>query len=173
MTENKNDYIKDAMRTVSGEWYGEYVSAEDLSKAVTESIAALQKLDKIKKKLFYGKGVLLSKKALNVDDVFSFDYAQNILHGVLGVATEAGELLELICDWVTSCELDFVNLIEEQGDSFWYHALLASEHGKNFEDIQAINIAKLKARYPEKFTCEAANNRDLEKEREILQKDID
>jgi hypothetical protein len=32
-----------------------------------------------------------------------------------------------------------------------------------------INIDKLKARYPEKFTEKEAENRDLDKEREVLE----
>jgi hypothetical protein len=42
-------------------------------------------------------------------------------------------------------------------------------HGWNMEDILDTNIAKLEARYPEKFTEEAALNRNLEAEREILE----
>jgi NTP pyrophosphatase (non-canonical NTP hydrolase) len=38
----------------------------------------------------------------------------------------------------------------------------------DFENILEINIAKLRQRFPEKFTSEKALNRDLNKEREIL-----
>lgn len=38
-----------------------------------------------------------------------------------------------------------------------------------FEDILQTNINKLKARFPHKFTSEKALNRDLEKERQILE----
>lgn len=38
-----------------------------------------------------------------------------------------------------------------------------------FEDVLDRNIAKLKARYPEKFTTEAAANRDLAAERAALE----
>lgn len=39
----------------------------------------------------------------------------------------------------------------------------------DFEQMLEININKLKARYPEKFTEEAALNRDLEQERNVLE----
>jgi hypothetical protein len=39
-----------------------------------------------------------------------------------------------------------------------------------FEEAMATNIAKLQARYPQKFTLDNAVNRDLEKERDILSK---
>ena len=40
----------------------------------------------------------------------------------------------------------------------------------NLEDSFDININKLKARYGDKFSSERAINRDLETEREILEK---
>ena len=43
------------------------------------------------------------------------------------------------------------------------------EEGFNIEDINEKNIAKLKARYGDKFTLDKALNRDLEKERTILE----
>jgi NTP pyrophosphatase (non-canonical NTP hydrolase) len=42
--------------------------------------------------------------------------------------------------------------------------------GFNIEDIHERNISKLKARYGEKFTSEGALNRNLEKERVVLEK---
>ena len=39
----------------------------------------------------------------------------------------------------------------------------------NFEKDLQINVDKLKARFPDKYSDELANNRDLEKEREILE----
>lgn len=41
--------------------------------------------------------------------------------------------------------------------------------GACYEDALDLNIAKLKARYPEKFTTEAAVNRDLAAERAVLE----
>lgn len=42
-------------------------------------------------------------------------------------------------------------------------------YGLNIEDVWERNIAKLKARYGEKFSSERAINRDLETERQILE----
>lgn len=42
-------------------------------------------------------------------------------------------------------------------------------HNITFEEALDRNIAKLKARFPDKFTEEAALNRDLKKERQILE----
>lgn len=43
--------------------------------------------------------------------------------------------------------------------------------GIDTDKVRATNIAKLQARYPDKFTNESAVNRNLEVEREILEKD--
>jgi hypothetical protein len=64
---------------------------------------------------------------------------------------------------------DAVNLIEECGDVQWYEAMLCRALGTDFDTVQRTNIAKLKARFPDKFTEESANNRDLEIERSILE----
>lgn len=46
---------------------------------------------------------------------------------------------------------------------------IAEYYNLNFYELLDRNIAKLKARFPEKFTEEAALNRDLIKERKILE----
>lgn len=94
----------------------------------------------------------------------------NILHGGIGICTEAGELL----DAMKKClfygkDLDLVNLKEELGDLLWYVAVIMRQVGFTFEEVFDVNIAKLRARYPEKFTEYDALNRDLEKEREVLE----
>ena len=65
--------------------------------------------------------------------------------------------------------LDTVNLKEELGDLLWYVALAMDELGTDFETEMARVIAKLEARYPEKFTTDKALNRDLDTERAILE----
>jgi NTP pyrophosphatase (non-canonical NTP hydrolase) len=95
---------------------------------------------------------------------------QNVLHGALGISTEAGEILDAVKKSIFYGKpFDLVNLQEEIGDCFWYLAILAKEAGMSFEDIMAQNIAKLKARYPEMFTEEKALNRNLVAERSVLE----
>jgi NTP pyrophosphatase (non-canonical NTP hydrolase) len=47
--------------------------------------------------------------------------------------------------------------------------IYSNHHGANFEQILDKNIAKLKARYGDKFSSEKAINRDLETEKNILE----
>lgn len=97
-----------------------------------------------------------------------------ILHGVLGVCTEAGELADPIKKALFyGREIDRVNLVEEMGDIMWYLAILADELGITLEDVKRINIAKLKERFGDKFTTEAANVRDLKTERALLENKLD
>lgn len=92
------------------------------------------------------------------------------LHAVIGLATEAGEMLDALKKAIFYGKpLDRTNLIEEDGDVCWYRAVLADSQGYTFDESMEKNVAKLRARYGEKFTSEAAINRDLEKERSILE----
>lgn len=95
----------------------------------------------------------------------------NLLHGAIGISTEAGELLDAFKKHIYyGKELDVVNLKEEIGDIMWYIAILCRELNLDMDDILQTNIDKLKARYPEKFTSHQAIYRDLKTERNILEK---
>lgn len=93
-----------------------------------------------------------------------------LLHAGIGVATEGGEFLDALKKHLFYGKpLDRTNLKEEIGDLFWYLAIACDELGTTFEEVQATNIAKLTARYPDKFTEDKAENRDLGAERKILE----
>lgn len=92
-----------------------------------------------------------------------------VVHGMVGVVTEAGELQDMVYrSIVNSTPLDRLNLKEELGDILWYVALVADAGGFTLEEVMKRNIEKLKARYGDKFTEEAALNRDLTKEKSAL-----
>lgn len=94
-----------------------------------------------------------------------------LLHVGLGLVTEAGEFVDALKKYIFYGKpLDLVNLQEELGDSNWYSALGIDVLETTFEKILTTNIEKLRARYPEKFTSDAAINRDLKSEREVLEK---
>ena len=95
----------------------------------------------------------------------------NLLHAAIGLATESGELLDMLKKHIFYGQpLDYVNAKEELGDLNWYMALAMDAMGTTFDEVQRLNIEKLKARYPEKFDEDKAINRDLDKERKILEK---
>jgi len=94
-----------------------------------------------------------------------------LLHSAIGLSTEANEFLDMLKKHIYyGKELDLPNIKEEVGDGFWYSAIAIDVLKTTFDEVMSVNIEKLKARYPEKFTSEKAMNRDLDKERKILEK---
>lgn len=105
------------------------------------------------------------------DDVAKLKNRIDLLHAAIGMQTEAAEFSDMLKkNFFYGKALDVVNLREELGDQLWYIAMALRALDTTFEEVMERNIAKLKARYPDKFTEELAENRDLKKEREILEK---
>lgn len=94
----------------------------------------------------------------------------NQLHMALGVSTEANELLDVYKKkFAYNKPIDYINVEEEIFDAFWYLVNLCRMLNIDIEKGMDKNIAKLRARYPNRFTEFDANNRNLEREREILE----
>jgi NTP pyrophosphatase (non-canonical NTP hydrolase) len=95
---------------------------------------------------------------------------EDITHMLLGIITETGELADIFKKSLAyGKEIDWVNVEEELGDIMFYLASFCRINNLDFEKIINTNVLKLESRYPEKFTEYHALNRDLEKEREILE----
>lgn len=93
-----------------------------------------------------------------------------LLHASIGIASEAGELQDALKKHLFyGREFDWTNAVEEVGDLLWYAALACESLGTTLEDAMERNIAKLKARYPEKFEAQRAIDRDLAAERAALE----
>lgn len=152
-------------------------------------VLSAEALDAVKKEVYYKNPKkaneqiipLLSKLELELRKAkYAFsnkdthnDVALNprLFHGILGISTEAGELLDvLVKNLESNTPIDSVNVSEEcHGDIGWYTAIITDALDLDWEAGLEKNIAKLKARYPNKFTVEDATNRDLDKERAILE----
>jgi NTP pyrophosphatase (non-canonical NTP hydrolase) len=91
------------------------------------------------------------------------------MHGVVGLYTETGELIESLRKAMLDPEkFDRTNLLEELGDCLWYIGILCDTFDFDFNEILERNVAKLTTRYGESFSAERANNRDLEAELKVL-----
>ncbi len=102
--------------------------------------------------------------------VITMDGAQ-LLHAAIGLATESGEILDVFKKSIFyGKDIDVTNLKEEIGDIFWYVSRMCEVLDISFEEVMRTNIAKLKARYGEKFSEEKAVTRNLEAERAILER---
>ncbi len=155
----------------------------DLSSAMADSVSVGEFEDRFKKLIFYGRNMKSHAKVaparfaynrtshLEVVDRLSQLQTMRVLHGVMGVSTEAGELEESLYNHLfLGKPLDHVNLREEIGDVMWYLALLCNALDTSFEEIADGNIKKLRARFPDKFTDDLAINRDTNNERKVLEK---
>jgi len=94
-------------------------------------------------------------------------------HGIIGLSTEAGELLEIVKKTLFyGKEVDKVHLVEELGDAFWYLALISDSLQLDPELVMRAVISKLKVRYPDKFDTVASSNRELNAERDAIEAEL-
>lgn len=191
------DYMAESARTASGHFHGDLVYMSHLEDAFAAFTAAAREIDRIKKLLFYGEdpkkdryrllpqhpedrtmfealGIMTYAARSSDNECLAMDgpaaqRAAFILHAILGVASEAGEQVEAIETTMATGKFDAINLMEESGDTKWYLAMLLRALGFAWDEDERRNIAKLRDRYPEKFTTQLANDRNLSAERATLE----
>ena len=144
-------------------------------------------LDQIKKHIYYGKAydheaiiqefqtvvgnldeIKFALPSLDTETITPID--TRVLHAILGIATESSELIEALK--FDGSEMDKVNVLEESFDVDWYQFILLDALNGDLETTWETGIAKLKARYPDKFSADMAINRDLDTERTILESGV-
>lgn len=83
-----------------------------------------------------------------------------ILHGVIGLATEAGELLgSLKKSFAYNQPVDYENIIEELGDIEFYMQMIRNAMQLDRGEIVEANVKKLELRYPLTYTDQCAKER--------------
>ncbi|HVX24269.1 MAG TPA: nucleoside triphosphate pyrophosphohydrolase family protein [Candidatus Saccharimonadales bacterium] len=92
------------------------------------------------------------------------DAKDELMHLVLGLVGEAGEIAEKFKKWVRDLEsdeakLDKADLGKELGDVLWYVAVLAEYLEINLDDIASKNIAKLADRQQRNVIKGSGDNR--------------
>ncbi len=101
-----------------------------------------------------------------------------LLHAILGIADEAGELVSIAKRKIYYNEdVSLVHVIEELGDLTWYLFLAIRVIARKkdlpvttvFEAVLVANKAKLQARYPEKYTNELAQEREIAMEYDSIE----
>lgn len=183
-------YVTDATRTES-RIEGVVTNPVALQNLLIAFVSIGSMLDQVKKHVFYGKPYDFEKlehlwveshRAVYffrpidtychpLDDKLASPIAidPRLFHAIIGTMTESSELAEALLKALTTNSTDVVNVLEEFGDINWYQAIAVDALEGDFEEILTRNIAKLKARFPDKFTSENAIERDLTKERDILE----
>lgn len=182
---NTQDYTKYALRTESVPDTISY-NKETISTLLQIMVHVSEILDAIKKSVYYKRDIdlqgifaqhmkqiqILSLQDTNNDASLTVEddntHIRNF-HGLLGVLTESGELASMFKKYLNN-DVDITNLKEELGDINWYEAILCDTNNFTFDQVLERNIEKLALRYKDKYSDHAANNRDVEAEREILSK---
>lgn len=171
---DEQTYIGHVADLASNQFHTDLVPTAEFDWLLFAAKSATRWVDSVKKALFYGKPIQLKTDGGTPTSLKYDPELTDLVHGILGLYSEAGELMEHLHDVLTGAKpLDRVNLIEELGDAHWYLALLHKVTGTTPSQTWDINIAKLRARYPDKFTEHDAEHRDLGAERDVLEKSID
>lgn len=170
------EYIEQAMAFNSRAYFVDKVIPQELEAVLIAANVATVWADRVKRALFYGIDLPVQRTSSSTStDVVHDPELSEVVHGILGLFTEAGELMQHLSDVVSgSKSLDRVNVIEELGDIEWYAACLHQYLGSTPTQAREANIAKLSKRYPGKVhTAQAAEHRDLAAERAVLESKID
>lgn len=146
----------------------------DLAYALNRMEVFGEMLSKIKGHVYYNKAFAPERPELpdthNPADQIRRDWEVKMLHGVLGMISEAGELAGAIFNWLFQGQpLDKINLVEEIGDSRWFQEEAFEALGVTSEQVEAVNILKLMQRFGGRFGEGQALMRDLERERFALE----
>jgi hypothetical protein len=94
-----------------------------------------------------------------------------VVHGIIGHATESGELVEHLLGVVeVGKTITRQDMVEELGDAQWYTGLMLSGLNTTYIEVWTGNIAKLRVRYPDQFSEERAEMgaRNIEEEKRAL-----
>lgn len=189
------EFQKLALRTESV--IGDIVVKKDELLCLIEAYAILgDMLDCYKKKIFYKKNKKYDETFLEslrkVENLLiDISYANKakeevvenisnapnsrVFHGMLGICTESAELAQILRKFVDDGSLDVVNLMEEMADgaggtNSWYAAPICDALGIDPHEPMDKVIRKLKARFPEKYSDELAENRNIAAERAELER---
>lgn len=78
--------------------------------------------------------------------------ADRLINGLMGLNGEAGEAIDILKKHLfQGHDLNREHLAKELGDVAWYLAVTADALGYSLEEILAMNVAKLRERYPDGF----------------------
>lgn len=85
---------------------------------------------------------------------------EKLTNGLMGLNGEAGECIDILKKHLfQGHDLDRRHIAMELGDVAWYLAVSAHAAGYDLETIMAMNVDKLRARYPDGFDAEHSVNR--------------
>jgi hypothetical protein len=175
------DYMAECDKTCSVEFHPEQVEVTDMRYVLMGVKGFAEDLNLIKKLLFRGKtrndlnfppvikptlhDLIEGLSAINAWSPADID----VLHGAVGVITEAGEVAEYLLKFLEGNGFDRVNVMEEAGDVSWYVVRSLRGIGLTLDQSNRANIDKLRGRHGEAFDVFRDANRDLQAEHSKLE----
>lgn len=171
-------YLRESARTAGANvFHTELVPKNFVIDTLRSLEVIIPYLDQAKKGLMYGRDTDDLQYTRTVAEAMgNTPWPDNInvdlVHALLGILTEAGELGDLLKSYLTGDKTEedlHAKLKDESGDVLWYQALLFRTLNTTFEEVGDLNTAKLLKRFPEKFTEDLAINRNESSENEVFQ----
>lgn len=163
-----DQYLVESSRTAAApKIHSELVSDYAFIAEAWKAKRVIDDLDRMKKALFYGKQPPLELTPEDEGDHLTPIVNINMLHAIIGIVTEAGELLEMLIDKKVS-EIPH-KFTDECGDLLWYIAMGIRETGSTFEEVMDKNINKLRVRFPDKFDGQLAIHKNDDAESLVFQ----
>jgi hypothetical protein len=147
--------------------YGKEIQSDDVVAKIDAIYSELEQLEKA----LYRDNQEITKVPVNA----------RLLHAALGAYGEEAEFMETLLNQIkNNGDLQMYGkggALEEPGDGFWYGGLrideLAKLCGVTVAEMVGVmltmNIAKLRVRFPGKFSLEASENRNIAAEEATLQ----
>lgn len=143
--ETFDDYQVAARKTAGTDQYLDRVWQVELIHTLYEFVELAKIIDRAKKAASYGRNI--DEYPENYSSVSRGDIPYDVFHGVLGIAGEAGEIVDLLLQGCVEGTLNVEKMKEEQGDNLWYHAILADGLGTGLAEIAGGNRDKLAKRW--------------------------
>lgn len=162
-------YYTDAIRTRSTTYCPDLLSLNWLEQTLSNAAQLGRDARRLKKAAF--GGVPDPDRPGGSSLAMNFDpnrVSPQVLHSMLGLINEVGEMAEMI-HAVLSGEkpFDAINWTEEKGDAAWFLFCDCDETGLPVSEIMRRNIAKLRARFPDKFDAAKLDDAGRDKAAEI------
>lgn len=164
-------YPQLAMATNNKELHFNKQLWQSMSGAYPQIMEACMKADRLKASLVYGtKNKEFAHQAFPAPKAKLGTNELMLLHAILGVISEGGELLErFMKDVDAGRRIDRTNILEEAGDLNWFLQLIILASQSRTEEVQQMNILKLWERFEGKFDHIKATHRNVEAERQSLE----
>lgn len=101
----------------------------------------------------------LAARTINPDLYYSANIKSMTMHALHGMVGEIGEIHSLYQKVYQGHEFDYDHMKKELGDLLWFIAEYCTAMGWDLEEVMALNIEKLKARFPEGFEVDKSLHR--------------